>query len=97
MKALEYGSTLDPVCQLITIMERSVTADNRPKYLMMVDQWGNIHAPFAQARAILVEHNYHDVNTFVNDSDGNVIVTTAEDLVPGLSGFSGSLKDTIFV
>ena len=96
LKALEYGSTLDPVCQLITIMERLTSGDVRPKYLIMVDQWGNIHAPFAQARAILVEHNYHDLNVIVTSGDGSIEVTTAGHLVPPLPGFSGSLKDTVF-
>lgn len=94
MKALEYGCTLDPVCQLIVIMERSTCS--KPLYLVSVDQFGVIHAPFAQARALLTEHKYQDVLCLVQTAQGELAMVKAQELNPQLDGFSGSLLDSIF-
>ena len=99
MKALEYGSTLDPVCQLITHLERNKDEGSKksdPDVLIMVDQFGIIHAPFGQARAILSEHGYGHIKVIVMQSDGVPQTTTCSALIPNLDGYSGSMKDTVF-
>lgn len=90
LKGLEYGCTLDPVSQLIREMERrriyvsdaEVDGQMTAKYLLMVDQFGVCHAPFAQARALLTEHGYDLVKILVHDSDGVLHVIDARSLVP---------------
>tara|TARA_R110002050_G_scaffold64780_2_gene140832 strand:- start:505 stop:990 length:486 start_codon:yes stop_codon:yes gene_type:complete len=54
-KALEYGSTLDPVVKLMYVMEDFIGRGDYPERIVMVDQFGILHAPFAQARALLAE------------------------------------------
>jgi hypothetical protein len=84
LKALEYGNTLDPVSQLVVGMERrrvgllsranecdgSVpdVSSTTPKYIVMTDQFGVCHAPFAMARSILSEHKYGSVEVVVEHS-----------------------------
>ena len=48
----------------------------------MVDQWGVAHAPFAQARALLVEHGHKSINIMVHNEQGEADVVTAETLAP---------------
>lgn len=106
LKGMEFGCTLDPVCQLIREMEKRrfcrpcLTSNARkrkaredeggeeeapgeqsergdvseqflvaPTLLLLVDQHGVAHAPFAQARALLSEHGYGDLNIVVHDTD----------------------------
>jgi cytidine deaminase len=54
----------------------------RPECLVMVDQWGVAHAPFASARAILTEYGYGDVDILVHDSGTKAAVCKAIDLCP---------------
>lgn len=100
LKALEYGNTLDPVSQLVVGMERrrvgqfssDSTGDNgrtcassaTPKYIIMTDQFGVCHAPFAMARSILSEHNYGSVEVAVEHSvsDGGYKTIPALELAP---------------
>ena len=99
IKALEYGSTLDPVCQLMTYFERNKLEGiktSNPEMLLMVDQFGIIHAPFGQARAVLCEHGYNDLKVILMQDDGAPEKVALSTLVPGLNGFSGSMKDAVF-
>lgn len=102
MKGLEYGCTLDPVSQLIHHMEqRKLCApcspqgsvnphqaglDSKPKLLVMVDQFGVAHAPFAQARSILYEHGYDYLRVAVHDLGGALHIATVSELVPQPTG-----------
>lgn len=99
---IEYGNTLDPVSQLVVGMERrrvqamqsehSEQSDSQafppalPKVLLMLDQFGVCHAPYAQARSILTEHSYGHVLCVVHDTFGQVSLHTASSLVPAPSG-----------
>jgi hypothetical protein len=103
LKALEYGSTLDPVSQLLVIMERVCNLEEEiPQYIICVDQFGTIHAPFAQARSLLCEHGYGDVKVLSQREEGGevvLVINTASDLVPALqlgSGLCGTLSETVF-
>jgi hypothetical protein len=80
LKAMEYGSSEDPVCQLVARANRfnkeeccNKKNNNMKKRIArvvavaQVDQYGVPHAPFGAARALLVEHGHggaHVVVTF---------------------------------
>lgn len=103
LKALEYGSTLDPVSQLLVIMERVCDLQKEsPQYIICVDQFGTIHAPFAQARSLLCEHGYGGVKILSQREEGDeivLVINNASDLVPTLqlgSGLCGTLSETVF-
>eukprot|EP00966_Prymnesium_polylepis_P138061 3189959-Prymnesium_polylepis.1 len=80
-KALEYSCSLDAVCQLAQAIE---TSASKPAVLCMVDQYGVCHAPFAPARAYLVEHGFSDVRLLVHDTEGGFHTPTADELMPTL-------------
>jgi len=88
LKGLEYGCSLDPVSQLVRDM-----LSKRPRLLVMVDQFGVAHAPFAQARALLSEHGLgtHPI-ILVHSHDGSQLLTCAADLAPPPPGSSGSAR-----
>lgn len=100
VKGLEYGCTLDPVSQLVHAIEKRkwcspcANAQNphqaglfsKPKLIVVCDQFGVAHAPFAQARSILFEHGYEYVRIAVHDATGTLHLITVEDLVPQPSG-----------
>ena len=60
--------------------------DSKPKLLLMVDQFGVCHAPFASARSLLTEHGYQDILCVVHDSSGKLSTHKASSLVPAPSG-----------
>lgn len=90
LKAFEYGDSLDPVSQLVVLMEKrkhenrlkkkQQTLDDGdssewskydenysiPHIILMTDQFGVCHAPFAPARTLLKEHGYEDVLVVVH-------------------------------
>ena len=96
LKALEYGCTLDPVAQLVTYLERNQVEGRTPEVLLMVDQYGIVHAPFGQARAILSEHGYGELKIVVMRSNSVAETVLCSTLVPKLDGYSGSLQNTVF-
>jgi hypothetical protein len=54
-----------------------------PKLLIMVDQFGIAHAPFAQARALLSEYGFNDLQVIVyNDKTCTADIVHVQDLVP---------------
>lgn len=54
-----------------------------PKIILMTDQFGVCHAPFAMARSILSEHNYGNAQVVVShDSDKGYLTRLASDLAP---------------
>lgn len=62
-----------------------------PKMLVMTDQFGVAHAPFAQARSLLTEHGYGElqiiVHSFNDDlSAAEAVIVTANDLAPQPEG-----------
>ena len=105
VKALEYSSTLDAVCQLASQMlsltgtSRSGGGDTNGRALavVLVDQFGILHSPFAHARAFLVEHGFGDCAVILTTirkgssppQDPKVVVQTvpAKDLAPFIPEF----------
>ena len=57
-----------------------------PRVLLMLDQFGVCHAPHAQARSLLTEHDYGYVLCIVHDTFGQVATHSAASLVPAPSG-----------
>ena len=102
-KALEYGSTLDAVTQLAPqicpLLDDSTTTTSTACPLLalvvvQVDHTGHIHAPFASARALLVEHHHAKTTTSIyclvtnkkddddDDDDHEILLVSAADLAP---------------
>ncbi|KAG3114655.1 hypothetical protein PI124_g3763 [Phytophthora idaei] len=70
-KTLEYGSSLDAVSKLIPFVEAKQNSV-KPQFLMQVDQFGILHAPFARARAYFFEFGFFDVPALVHDAKGEL-------------------------
>jgi len=84
-KALEYGCSLDAVCQLCeAIDERRNTDGRQPVVLCMADQFGVAHAPFAPARAFLVEHGFSDAKILFHDEHAVLRTVRAGELLPAI-------------
>ncbi|KAL3658175.1 hypothetical protein V7S43_016805 [Phytophthora oleae] len=77
-KTLEYGSSLDAVSKLIPFVEDKENGKKeeqnpvKPEFLMQVDQFGILHAPFARARAYFFEFGFLDVPVLVHDAAGEL-------------------------
>lgn len=79
---MEYGTTVDAVTGLLNYIEKD-KKQNPPILLLMLDQFGLPHAPFAPARAQLFERGYSDIVVGVLDFvSGTFEETTVQDLVP---------------
>ena len=63
--ALEYGCTLDAVSQLAPHFQDQ---NGTPLLLVQADQYGIAHAPFAPARAFLMEHGFENCQIVVHDA-----------------------------
>lgn len=46
--------------------------------MLLVDQFGNLHAPFAQARTFLCEHGFGDTEVVVHGEEGGLVVLKAK-------------------
>jgi Cytidine deaminase len=79
-KTLEYGCSVDAITQLASIMMASSSSTGtddatagvvrrRPKWIVQVDQYGVIHAPFAAARAFLSEYGFGDCRVLVQQNN----------------------------
>ena len=68
-----------------------------PIAILMIDQVGVCHAPFAQGRSLLVEHGYGAARVFVHDSDGVLRVVRAADLLPPPPGDAKFLSHDDFL
>jgi cytidine deaminase len=53
-----------------------------PVCLAMVDQFGVAHAPFAPARALLVEHGFEDCSVLYHSDSGALLRLSASELAP---------------
>lgn len=75
-KALEYGATQDAVAQVLSLLwndNKRHHKDNLPTMLLAhVDHFGLVHAPFAPARSMLMEHGLGD-QIYVVLSDLSVV------------------------
>lgn len=55
-----------------------VRGDCRPSCVLLVDQFGNLHAPFAQARTFLCEQGFGNTRVVVHGADGRLVVLKAQ-------------------
>jgi len=83
-KAVEFASSIDPVVKLIPFLEEKVAEGVTPSLVLMSDQFGVLHAPFACARAFLAEHGYEDLKLIVHNRQGCLQKTTIAHLSPQL-------------
>jgi cytidine deaminase len=60
--------------------------DIRPLRLIMTDQFGVAHAPFAQARALLTEYGFGHLQVAIHDEAGALHIVSAADLLPSPPG-----------
>ena len=81
-KALEYGSSFDPVTQLAPTLERKRTAGVAAVLVLQLDQYGVVHAPFASGRAFLFESDFDD--TLVAVQAPTLALVRAAELVPAV-------------
>jgi hypothetical protein len=63
--ALEYGCTLDAVSQLAPHFQDQ---NGTPLLLVQADQFGIAHAPFAPARAFLIEQGFENCQIVLHDT-----------------------------
>jgi hypothetical protein len=81
----DFSSSLDPINQLISKIEErqfNFKNKNKPKYIVMCDQFGVCHAPFTQSRALLLEYGYDYIDILVNTKEGGFKVVKSKDLFP---------------
>ncbi|GMF44326.1 unnamed protein product [Phytophthora fragariaefolia] len=79
-KTLEFGSSLDAMSKLIPFVEdkqhpggkKQLQNPTKPEFLVQVDQFGILHAPFARARAYFFEFGFLDVPVLVHDAAGEL-------------------------
>ena len=50
---------------------------DRTSCVLLVDQFGNLHAPFAQARTFLTEQGFGDTKVVFHVEDGKLVVVEA--------------------
>merc|ERR1712086_83660 len=90
VKALEYGCSIDPICQLAAAMqaqgelckwEESALSN---AVLVMADQFGVCHGPFAAARSFLSEHGWGKVKIMLHNEEGQLELHTVNELMPML-------------
>jgi cytidine deaminase len=90
MKGLEYGCTGDPVEAVVHNMAHTMTLKHynpsgaflRPVALVMIDQYGVCHAPFARSRSLLMEHGFGDVLVLCHQEDGQLHDVAVDELLP---------------
>ena len=45
----------------------------RSSCVILVDQFGNLHAPFAQARTFFIEHGFGETRVVLHAEDGKLV------------------------
>ena len=58
----------------MTLQNRQI----RPSWIIVCDQFGLMHAPFAQARTFLSEHGFGETKVALHAEDGAVVVVKAK-------------------
>ncbi len=102
IKALEYSCSLDPITQLVTVLDSfricSECDDERVQYtvepvlLVFCDQYGIAHAPFGQGRALLIERGHLNIPLYINTYESSTkslsskIITSGELIPPPPNG-----------
>lgn len=89
-KILEYGSTLDAVTQLATQLfaaAKSQSTVEQPHvakkvlFLVMSDQYGVLHPPFASGRSFLVEYGFGDALCVFHTQEGTECKAVPSDVL----------------
>ena len=62
-------------------------------WLMVVDQYGNLHPPSGTARAMLVETGWAALRVLIHDAEGEVRTHTASELAPMVPRLAELLGD----
>jgi len=77
LKGLEYGCTSDPMEAIIHFMLQN--KEKKALLLVMLDQFGVCHAPFARARAQLAERGFDHVSILIHTpADRSEAILNAE-------------------
>lgn len=66
--AQEPSCSLEAISRLSAWLEEHSRQDDLPQLILISDQWGVLHAPFAVGRGYLIEHGYGDVSILLHDS-----------------------------
>ena len=81
LKAVEYGCSVDPLVKIVHTIEKH---DHSAHRLVLVDQFGNLHPPFATARSFLSENprlSQH-LHILCQNLDGDTFVVDSISLLP---------------
>ncbi len=79
------GETMSSIVSVSDVAD-SAGGVVKPVLIVMVDQFGIAHAPFAQARSLLSEHDYGEVKVLVHDEQsGAFCLPTVDEIIPTLS------------
>ena len=62
------------LCRVFTALEHG----DRTSCVLLVDQFGNLHAPFAQARTFLTEQGFGDTKVVFYVEDGKLVAVEAQ-------------------
>jgi len=73
--AIEYPCSIDAVARLSVWLEEHVQNGDHPTTVVVCDQWGVLHAPFATGRSYLCEYGFDDVTILIHDADSGAICT----------------------
>lgn len=79
LKGLEYGCTSDPVEALVHFILQN--KEKKAVVIVMLDQFGVCHAPFARARAQLIERALDHVSVLIHSAtDHTEVLMNGEDI-----------------
>jgi len=79
---IEYGCTLDAVSRTSPFIEEEWKLGNFPELILLVDNFGNLHAPCSVARAFLHEKNFMNIKLVIHDQEGILREVNTSELVP---------------
>lgn len=97
LKGLEYGCSVDPVSQLINSIESKKRSKIDPVMIVIIDQFGTLHAPFAAARSQLVERGHGNILLPIHGEDGSISLVLAKTLFPTVDGVAKALTHDDFL
>lgn len=81
-KALEWGCTLEAPLALAGALAEAAAAGAPPLAMLLVDQFGALHAPHAKTRAWMHERGHGDCVVYTHAADGALVRVTASALYP---------------
>lgn len=94
--AAESPCAVEAVVRLGVWLEEHASQGDVPQLILVCDQWGVLHAPFAVGRGYLVEHGFGDVALLVHDGEsGELCELRCRDLVGGAVEIEPEPKSTV--